>query len=130
MYRIRVLEIAVRELARLDRPVGQRIVERIRWLAENQEGLECLNSVPGRRETGAKPTASMEATMDLSGPQRPWWWVALLVWVGVTMGVVGILAYPVTIPALSGSAFWLVAIGWLFLAIAAAVIYWRPLPRR
>jgi len=68
--------------------------------------------------------------MDLGGPQRPWWWVALLVWVGVIMGVVGIPAYPVTIPALSGSAFWLVAIGWLLLAIAAAVIYWRPLPRR
>ena len=39
MYRIRVLETAVRELARLDRPVGQRIVERIRWLAENQEAI-------------------------------------------------------------------------------------------
>jgi mRNA interferase RelE/StbE len=39
VYRIRVLETAARELARLDRPVGQRIVERIRWLAENQEAI-------------------------------------------------------------------------------------------
>jgi len=44
VYRIRVLETAIRELARLDRPVGQRIVERIRWLAANLEaiGLEPL----------------------------------------------------------------------------------------
>jgi mRNA-degrading endonuclease RelE of RelBE toxin-antitoxin system len=42
VYRIRVLETAVRELARLDRPVGQRIVERIRWLAENQEAIGLL----------------------------------------------------------------------------------------
>jgi hypothetical protein len=28
-----------RELARLDKPVGRRIVERIRWLAANQEAV-------------------------------------------------------------------------------------------
>jgi mRNA interferase RelE/StbE len=39
VYRIRVLETAVHELARLDKPVGQRIVERIRWLAANQEAI-------------------------------------------------------------------------------------------
>ena len=39
MYRIRVLETAIRELARLDKPVGQRIVERIRWLAADQEAV-------------------------------------------------------------------------------------------
>jgi mRNA interferase RelE/StbE len=37
MYRIRILEAATRELARLDKPVGRRIVERINWLAANHE---------------------------------------------------------------------------------------------
>ena len=35
MYRIRVLDAATRDLAQLDKPVGRRIVERIRWLGEN-----------------------------------------------------------------------------------------------
>ena len=30
MYRIRILDAATRELARLDKPVGRRVVERIR----------------------------------------------------------------------------------------------------
>ena len=34
MYNIRILEEASRELARLDKPVGRRIVERINWLSE------------------------------------------------------------------------------------------------
>jgi len=34
MYHIRILEEASRELARLDKPVGRRIVERINWLSE------------------------------------------------------------------------------------------------
>lgn len=37
MYRIRILDGATRELAQLDKPVGRRIVERIRWLGENFE---------------------------------------------------------------------------------------------
>jgi mRNA interferase RelE/StbE len=35
MYGIRILEAATRELARLDKPVGRRIVERLNWLAAN-----------------------------------------------------------------------------------------------
>ena len=34
MYNIRILEEASRELARLDKPVGRRIVERINWLSQ------------------------------------------------------------------------------------------------
>jgi len=34
MYHIRILEEAFRELARIDKPVGRRIVERINWLSE------------------------------------------------------------------------------------------------
>jgi mRNA interferase RelE/StbE len=34
MYHIRILEEASRELARLDKSVGRRIVERINWLSE------------------------------------------------------------------------------------------------
>ena len=35
MYTIRILEEASRDLARLDKPVGCRIVERINWLSDN-----------------------------------------------------------------------------------------------
>jgi len=35
VHRIRILDAAARELARLDRPVGGRVVGRIRWLAAN-----------------------------------------------------------------------------------------------
>ncbi len=35
MYRIRLLEAASKDLARLDKPVARRIVERAQWLADN-----------------------------------------------------------------------------------------------
>ena len=35
MYRVRILESAARELARLDKSLARRIVERTRWLAAN-----------------------------------------------------------------------------------------------
>ena len=34
MYNIRILEEASRDLARLDKSIGRRIVERIKWLSE------------------------------------------------------------------------------------------------
>lgn len=44
MYRIRVLDAAVRDLERLDKLAARRIAERIRWLAANLDavGLEAL----------------------------------------------------------------------------------------
>jgi len=39
MYRIRILDAATRELARLDKPTGRRVVERIKWLAANLDDL-------------------------------------------------------------------------------------------
>jgi len=44
MYRVRLLDTASKELARLDKPVAQRIVERVRWLTENitEVNLEAL----------------------------------------------------------------------------------------
>ncbi len=39
MYRIRILEAAARELARLDKPVGHRTVKRINWLATNLDNI-------------------------------------------------------------------------------------------
>ena len=33
MYRIRLLDEAIRDLARLDKPVARRVVERLNWLA-------------------------------------------------------------------------------------------------
>ena len=63
--------------------------------------------------------------MNLSGPKRLVWWVALIIWIGVIIGIVAILAYVLPIAALSGSEFWLLGIGWLLLAIAAAIIYLR-----
>ena len=35
MYRVQILDSAARDLARLDKPAGLRVVERIRWLAAN-----------------------------------------------------------------------------------------------
>ena len=40
MYTLRILGAASRELARLDKPVAKRIVERIRWLTDNLDNIE------------------------------------------------------------------------------------------
>ena len=40
MYTVRLLKAASRELARLDKPIATRIVERIRWLAENLDSAK------------------------------------------------------------------------------------------
>jgi hypothetical protein len=50
--------------------------------------------------------------MKLSAPQQVTWWVALVV------GVVGIIAGLVTIPVLSGFAFWLVVLAFVILLLA------------
>jgi len=39
VYRIRILEAAVRELAGLDKRIARRVVQRIRWLAANLERI-------------------------------------------------------------------------------------------
>lgn len=38
-YRIRILRAASQDLARLDKPIGRRIVERIKWLAANLDAI-------------------------------------------------------------------------------------------
>ncbi len=40
MYAIRILKAASRELVQLDPPVARRIVQRIRWLAENVDAAK------------------------------------------------------------------------------------------
>jgi mRNA interferase RelE/StbE len=40
VYRVRVLKAATRDLAKLDKPTGRRIVERINWLAENMDDIK------------------------------------------------------------------------------------------
>ncbi len=40
MYRIRILDAAARELEKLDKPVGRRVVKRIYWLAENLDTVK------------------------------------------------------------------------------------------
>jgi mRNA interferase RelE/StbE len=40
MYRVRLLDAATRELAKLDKSVARRIVERVNWLAENLESVQ------------------------------------------------------------------------------------------
>jgi mRNA interferase RelE/StbE len=39
VFALRILKSASRELKRIDRPIAQRIVDRIRWLAENFEQI-------------------------------------------------------------------------------------------
>jgi len=50
--------------------------------------------------------------MRLSAPKRTTWWIALVV------GAIGIVAHLVTIPVLSGFAFWLVAAAFVLLILA------------
>ena len=50
--------------------------------------------------------------MSLSAPKQITWWIALIV------GVVGIVAQLVTIPVLSGLAFWLVVVAFVLLVLA------------
>lgn len=40
MYTVRLLVAASRQLSRLDKPVAQRIVERIRWLAASFDSIQ------------------------------------------------------------------------------------------
>ena len=40
MYQIRILDAAARDLARLDPAVARRIVNRIRWFAENLDDVK------------------------------------------------------------------------------------------
>ena len=53
--------------------------------------------------------------MKLSAPKQVTWWIALIV------GVVGIIASLVTIPGLSGIAFWLVVVAFVLLLLASFV---------
>jgi mRNA interferase RelE/StbE len=39
MYRVRILQTAIREFERLDKPVARRIAERINWLAANLDDI-------------------------------------------------------------------------------------------
>ncbi len=39
MYQVRILDAAIRDLKRLDKPVARRIVQRIDWLAEHFDSL-------------------------------------------------------------------------------------------
>jgi hypothetical protein len=71
-----------------------------------------------------------EATVTTSGPKKAWWWWALLIWAGVLVGILGILAELIPIAALADYAFWLLGIGWLFLAVWAAVSYLKLFARQ
>jgi hypothetical protein len=50
--------------------------------------------------------------MTLNAPKQITWLIAVII------GVVGIVAYFVTIPGLTANAFWLVAVGFVVLALA------------
>ena len=39
MYHVRILDTAPRELEKLDKQIGRRVVSRIRWLAANLESV-------------------------------------------------------------------------------------------
>ena len=40
MYTIRILQVATKELEKLDKSIARRIVERINWLVENAEKIK------------------------------------------------------------------------------------------
>jgi len=62
--------------------------------------------------------------MNFSGPKQTTWWLALIIWIGVIMGVLGILSYLLPISALYDIAFWLLAIGFVIVASAAGATFW------
>ncbi len=43
MYRIELLDAAIRDLASLDKPVARRIAKRLQWLAENFERIQRIS---------------------------------------------------------------------------------------
>jgi len=49
MHRVRLLDTASKDLARLDKPVARRIVGRVQWLAENFEKAD-LERLTGELE--------------------------------------------------------------------------------
>jgi len=53
--------------------------------------------------------------MKLSAPTQIVWIIALV------LGIVGIIASFVTIPVLSGLAFWIVVVAWLILVVSTAM---------
>lgn len=53
--------------------------------------------------------------MQLSAPKLITWWIALI------LGALGVIATFVTIPVLSGFAFWLVVIGLVLLLLATSM---------
>jgi 4-hydroxybenzoate polyprenyltransferase len=52
------------------------------------------------------------AKMKISPPKKITWWIALI------LGVIGLVANLVTIPVLSGLAFWLALVGLVLLLLA------------
>ena len=53
--------------------------------------------------------------MDLSAPKQYTWWIALI------LAVVGLIANLVTIPVLSGLAFWIVLVSAVLLLVASFI---------
>lgn len=66
-----MLDAATRELAHLDKSVGRRVVERIRWLAENLDdlSLESLTGgLSGLYNSAWVTTASSKRFFEMSRP--------------------------------------------------------------
>ena len=47
MYELRILDDAGKDLAKLDKPVGRRIMRRLKWLGEHLDEIQ-LESLTGR----------------------------------------------------------------------------------
>ena len=56
----------------------------------------------------------MEVQMKLSAPKTITWWIA------VVAGVLGILGNFVALPVVGGFSFWLLALGFVLLAVATS----------
>ena len=53
--------------------------------------------------------------MKLSAPKQLTWWIALI------LGIVGLIAQLVTIPVLSGLAFWIVLVALVLMLVATFI---------
>jgi Na+(H+)/acetate symporter ActP len=67
------------------------------------------------RSDGGPPSSIEEGNRKLKAPKQ------VIFWVAVVVAVIGILTSPVTIPVLSGFAFWLVAMAFIILLLGKLI---------
>lgn len=66
MYRVRLLDAASKGLAKVDKPVARRIVDRVEWLAENLTDPILKRSQESLKDCSNCVSATIASSMSLS----------------------------------------------------------------